>query len=168
MTVVFMGSRKYPQPVLDGVSSNWRPHFYLVGDENWNTWDNAKAADFDADQYYWSSETPTPHSFAQVEQLASEVRASRNPDGTPKLFFSPIAPGYDKQLAGGSNCVARKGGLTMQSLYAGNGASHPDGWMVISWNEIDEGTYILPLERYGTQSLDTLRGLIQSGGVSGR
>jgi hypothetical protein len=32
--------------------------------------------------------------------------------------------------------------------------------MVISWNEIDEGTYIVPLERFGTQGLDTLTSII--------
>ena len=34
--------------------------------------------------------------------------------------------------------------------------------MVISWNEIDEGTYIVPLERYGEQSLSTLKSIIDS------
>jgi hypothetical protein len=167
MTLILMGSRKYPQSVLDGVSAVWRPHFYLVGDENWGTWNPAKAADFDADQYYWSSEPPSGHSYAQLDKLASEVRSSRNPDGSAKRFFSPLAPGYDKQLGGGSNCVPRSGGLTMRTLYSGNDATHPDGWTVISWNEIDEGTYILPLERYGTQSIDTLRTLIGPTGVSG-
>ena len=57
-TLIMMGSRKYPQSVLDAFSARWRAHFYLVGDENWNTWDSAKAADFDADQYYWSSQNP--------------------------------------------------------------------------------------------------------------
>ena len=32
--------------------------------------------------------------------------------------------------------------------------------MVISWNEIDEGTYVVPLERYGAQSLLTLSSII--------
>jgi len=168
MTLILMGSRKYPQSVLDGVSAHWRPHFYLVADENWGTWNKAKSDDFDADQYYWSSETPSQRSYSQVVKLAAEVRASRNPDGSAKRFFGPLAPGYDKQLAGGSDCVPRDGGLTMRSLYTGNLAAQPDGWMVISWNEIDEGTYILPLERYGTQSLDTLRSLIEAGGVNGR
>ena len=48
----------------------------------------------------------------------------------------------------------------MQDLYTGNSSAHPDGWMVISWNEIDEGTYIVPLERYGNQSVDTLKSII--------
>ncbi len=170
-TLIMMGSRKYPQPVLDDFSARWRSHFYLVGDENWNTWNSAKAADFDADQYYWSSQNPTTNqgSFSDIAQLAAEVRSTRNPDGSAKQFFSPLAPGYNKVLGGGSGCVPRDGGQTMRQIYTGNAAANPDGWMVISWNEIDEGTYIVPLERYGQQSLDTLSTIIHgppSGGGS--
>ena len=161
-TLIMMGSRKYPISVLNAFSARWRPHFYLVADENWNTWNAAKAADFDADQYYWSSQNPLTNkaSFAQLDRLAAEVRSSRNPDGTAKKFFSPLAPGYNKVIGGGSGCVPRLGGRTMQDLYTGNSSAHPDGWMVISWNEIDEGTYIVPLERYGNQSIDTLKSII--------
>src|SRR5581483_3022709 len=170
-TLIMMGSRKYPQSMLDEFSARWRRHFYLVGDENWNTWDRAKAADFDADQYYWSSQKPLTNrsSFSDIAQLAAAVRSSRNPDGSAKQFFSPLAPGYNKVLGGGSGCVPRDGGQTMKDIYAGNSAVHPDGWMVISWNEIDEGTYIVPLERYGTQSLSTLSQIIHGpapGGAS--
>jgi hypothetical protein len=161
-TLIMMGSRKYPQPVLDAFSARWRPHFYLVADENWGTWDAAKAADFDADQYYWSSQNPISNkaSFSDISRLAAEVRSTLNPDGSAKQFFAPLAPGYNKVLGGGSGCVPRLAGQTMQAIYAGNSAAKPDGWMVISWNEIDEGTYIVPLERYGTQSLDTLSSII--------
>ncbi len=168
-TLIMMGSRKYPQSVLDAVSARWRPHFYLVGDENWNTWNSAKAADFDADQYYWSSQNPVTNqgSFADIARLAAEVRSTRNPDGSAKQFFSPLAPGYNKELGGGTGCVPRNGGQTMRDIYAGNSAAHPDGWMVISWNEIDEGTYIVPLERYGSQSLDTLSSIISQARAGG-
>ncbi len=161
-TLIMMGSRKYPISVLNAFSARWRPHFYLVADENWSTWDAAKAADFDADQYYWSSQNPLSNkaSFAQLDRLAAEVRSSRNPDGTAKKFFSPLAPGYNKVIGGGSGCVPRLGGRTMQDLYAGNSSAHPDGWMVISWNEIDEGTYVVPLERFGLQSIATLKSII--------
>ncbi len=54
----------------------------------------------------------------------------------------------------------------MRDLYPGNSSTHPDGWMVISWNEIDEGTYVVPLERYGTQTIDTLKSII-GGPVAG-
>jgi hypothetical protein len=161
-TLIMMGSRKYPNSVLDAFSVRWRPHFYLVADENWNTWNSAKAADFDADQYYWSSQNPVTNrsSFADIAALASAVRSTRNPDGSAKQFFSPLAPGYNKVLGGGTGCVPRNGGQTMRDIFAGNAKANPDGWMVISWNEIDEGTYIVPLERYGTQSLNTLTTIV--------
>jgi hypothetical protein len=98
-------------------------------------------------------------SFAQIAELAAEVRSSRNPDGNEKKFFAPLAPGYDKVLGGGASCVPRQGGKTMQASFVGNAASNPDGWMVISWNEITEGTYIMPLGRYGQQSLNTFRAI---------
>jgi hypothetical protein len=50
----------------------------------------------------------------------------------------------------------------MRELYAGNRRSHPDGWVVISWNEISEGTYLVPMQRYGRQSTRTLRSIIGS------
>jgi hypothetical protein len=168
-TLLMMGSRKYPQSVLDEVSTRWRPHYYLVGDENWNTWSSAKAADFDADQYYWSSQNPTsnPASFADIARLAAMVRSTPNPDGSAKQFFSPLAPGYDKVLGGGAGCVPRAGGQTMRNIFAGNSKANPDGWTVISWNEIDEGTYIMPLERYGNQSLGTLSSIIGQASAGG-
>jgi hypothetical protein len=134
----------------------------LVADENWDTWNSQKAADFDADQYYWSSQNPikNPASFADIQQLAAAVRSTRNPDGSAKQFFSPLAPGYDKVLGGGSGCVPRLDGQTMRDLYVGNAAASPNGWMVISWNEIDEGTYVMPLERFGSQNLATLHSII--------
>jgi hypothetical protein len=168
-TLIMMGSRKYPQSVLDAFSAHWRSSFYLVADENWTTWDSAKAADFDADQYYWSSHNPTKNasSFADIARLATEVRSSRNPDGSAKQFFAPLAPGYNKIIGGGSGCVPRLGGQTMRDIYAGNSKANPDGWTVISWNEIDEGTYIVPLERYGNQSVGTLSAIIQGATAGG-
>ncbi len=55
----------------------------------------------------------------------------------------------------------------MRNIFAGNSTANPDGWMVISWNEIDEGTYIMPLERYGTQSLSTLTSIITQARTGG-
>jgi hypothetical protein len=168
-TLIMMGSRKYPVSVLNEFSTRWRPHFYLVGDENWNTWNAQKAADFDADQYYWSSQNPIRNraSFGDIDRLAAEVRSTKNPDGSAKQFFAPLAPGYNKVLGGGSGCVPRLGGTTMKDLYGGNSSAHPNGWMVISWNEIDEGTYVMPLERYGNQSLITLQSIIEGASGSG-
>jgi hypothetical protein len=53
----------------------------------------------------------------------------------------------------------------MQDIYNGNSKADPNGWMVISWNEIDEGTYVMPLERYGAQSLLTLNSIIHESPV---
>jgi hypothetical protein len=169
-TLILEGSLKYPQSLLSSFSAQWRSSFYLVGDENWTTWTSDKAADFDADSYYWSSQNPTTFkgSFADVERLAAEVRSSTNPDGTTKRFFAPLTPGYNKVLGGGNSCVPRLGGQTMQDIYRGNSGSNPDGWTVISWNEIDEGTYIVPLERYGSQSVDTMSSIIQQATAGGQ
>jgi hypothetical protein len=162
-TLIIMGSRKYATSTLASISAAARSHFYLVGDENQQSWTGARAAYLDADQYYWSSQDPdkNPQSFGQLATLASEVRSSTpNPDGSRKGWFAPLAPGYNKEIAGGRVCVPRDSGRTMRALYDGNAQTAPDAWVVISWNEITEGTYLVPLQRYGTESLDTLRAII--------
>ena len=95
--------------------------------------------------------------------LAAAVRASgSNPDGSTKTWIAPLAPGYDKQLAGGSNCVPRNGGRTLQQLFQGNLASNPEDFGLISWNEITEGTYIAPMTRYGQQDLSIVAALTKT------
>jgi hypothetical protein len=162
-TLIMMGSRKYSTSTLALVSTSARTKFYLVGDENEQTWTPARATYLDADQYYWSSQDPfkNPESSEQLGALAQDVRSSGlNPDGSSKGWFAPLAPGYNKEIAGGTNCVPRKSGATLRALYAGNVRSNPDAWVVISWNEITEGTYLVPLERYKRQSVDTLRRIV--------
>ena len=164
-TVILVGSRKYDTRALATISRSARRHFYLVGDENWDTWTRARARHLDGDQYYWSSQDPyrNPHSFDQLATLAAKVRHSgRNPDGSRKRWFAPLAPGFNTQLAGGDTCVPRKGGRTLKTLYAGNARTRPDGWVVISWNEITENTYLVPMQRYGRQSTSTLRSIIDA------
>jgi hypothetical protein len=56
--------------------------------------------------------------------------------------------------------VPRNAGATMRALYDGNRASNPDGWTLISWNEISEGSYIVPLTRYGPLFTNTLKAII--------
>jgi len=51
----------------------------------------------------------------------------------------------------------------MKALYDGNLASAPDGWTFISWNEITEGTYIVPLTRYGDSYTNYLTNIITNG-----
>jgi hypothetical protein len=52
----------------------------------------------------------------------------------------------------------------MHELFRGNQASRPDGWMFISWNEIAEGSYIVPLTRYGQQYTNELTSVIANNG----
>jgi len=63
-------------------------------------------------------------------------------------------------LAGGSTCIPRNNGETIQRLYDGNKASNPDGWFFISWNEYFENTYLEPSARDGSRALDVLHSII--------
>jgi hypothetical protein len=160
ITVIWNGSRKYPVSTLSDIGGAYRSRLRLLGDET--SWSAERARYLDGDAYYWSSQDPyaNPQSFAQLGKLAGDVRASgRNPDGSAKAWIAPLAPGFDKQLAGGGACTPRRGGETLRRLFAGNAATHPDAWALISWNEITEGTYVDPMTRYGRQDLDVLRSL---------
>ena len=161
--VLLTGSRKYSTADLRAVSEANRASFYLVGDETRSTWDGDRAALLDGDHYYWSSQDPyaNPDSFEQLESLADAVRGSGpNPDGAPKTWFAPLTPGYNSTLIGGSTCVPRKDGETLGRLYEGNRASRPDAWVLISWNEIAEGTYVQPLTRWGSRYTDLIGQLL--------
>jgi hypothetical protein len=157
-------SRKYSLDAIRTVSGRFRGSFFLVGDEKETTWSDGRAAYLDGNSYYWSSQDPygNPGSFVQLRSLAANVRASGpNPDGSRKLWFAPLAPGYDADLLkGGNSCVPRNDGQTMRLLFNGNAGSNPDGWTLISWNEIAEGTYVEPLQRYGARYLQVLREII--------
>ncbi|MFL6163325.1 MAG: hypothetical protein ACJ74U_13980 [Jatrophihabitantaceae bacterium] len=159
-TLIWQGSRKYSAASLQLVASRYRSTFRILGDES--SWSAARAAYLDGDAYYWSSQDPyrNPQSFSQLATLANAVRSSvKNPDGSRKAWIAPLSPGYDKQLAGGTNCVPRNGGQTMRTLFAGNARTVPDAWGLISWNEVVEGTYIEPLQRYGQQDLNVVHAL---------
>jgi hypothetical protein len=154
VTIIWQGSRKYPISVLQAITPKYRSQARILGDET--SWSADRGGYLDGNAYYWSSQDPyhNPQSFQQISSLAAAVRGSGpNPDGSAKTWIAPLAPGYDKQLAGGSNCVPRDGGQTLQRLYQGNLASNPDDFGLISWNEITEGTYIAPMTRYGQQDL---------------
>lgn len=163
-TVIWNGSRKYAATTLRDISGAYRPRLRILGDET--SWTADRAPYLDGDAYYWSSQDPygNPQSFDQLRALAAAVRGSgRNPDGSAKAWIAPLAPGYDKQLSGGNSCVPRRGGETLRRLFAGNRATAPEAWALISWNEISEGTYIDPMTRYGRQDLDVVRSLIAGG-----
>jgi hypothetical protein len=161
--LIWNGTKEYPVEWLKAVSSQFRDTFFIVGGESWATWSKERAQYLDGNTYYWSSQNPytNPSSFDQLKTLAQMVRdAPPNPDGSPKRWFAPFTPGYNHILGGGTSCVPRNGAETMQLLFTGNGATNPDSWVFISWNEISEGTYVEPLQRWGEYYLTKLKELI--------
>lgn len=160
--LLWTGSRKYDLTTISAVSSQFRDNFFLVGDENWNTWGDGRAAYLDGDAYYWSTQNPYSNtsSFNNLKKLAVMVRTTPNPDGSQKLWFAPLIVGYNSQLNGGTTCVPRNNGATLRTIFEGNSASSPDAWAFISWNEIAENTHIEPtLQRWGRVYLDHLSAL---------
>jgi hypothetical protein len=154
--VMWLDSRKYPLQTIQAVSKAVEPYVYLLGDETADSWLN-DGRFLDGTSYYWSTEDPWNNSHAgpAVSQLASEVH------GDGKRWFAPFIAGYDKQLLSAS-CVQRRGTQTLTRLWQLNGATHPDGWFGISWNEFVEGTYLEPSKRYGSTYLDALAALIKA------
>jgi hypothetical protein len=163
--VVMAGTWKYSDAELATISKPFRGRMYLIGDEKPSSWDAARAQYLDGTSYYWSSQNPITNakSFDTLTSFAQTVRATPNPDGRPKTWLAPFTPGYNAMLLYHTKtCVPRDGGRTMRTLFAGNAASRPDGWTLISWNEITEGTYVVPLTRYGTEYLDVLRSILRA------
>lgn len=144
--LVWTGSRKYTTDVVRQVSAAVRDRVFLVGDESQGTLDATRLALFDGITYYWSSQDPysNPQSFDQLAAMASQIHAAGKP------WFAPLTAGYDSVLLGGSTCVPRNGGQTLRDLFAGNRRSGPQAWVIISWNEIAENTYLKPMQRYGS------------------
>jgi hypothetical protein len=145
-TFIWVGSYTYPVPVVAAISNQFRSSWYFVGGYQYNQWNDTVAPYFDADSPYWSSQDPwnNPQSFQQLGGLAATLHAEG------KKYFAPLAPGFDRQLDGSNTCVPRDDGATLQALFDGNSGGNPDGWLLISWNEITEGTYVTPeLQRYG-------------------
>ncbi len=145
-TFIWVGSYKYPTSVVAAISAQFRSSWYFVGGYQWNQWNATVAQYFDADSPYWSSQDPwnNSQSFQQLDGLAATLHAEG------KKYFAPLSPGFDRQLDGSSTCVPRDNGATLQALYRGNATADPQGWLLISWNEITEGTYVSPeLQRYG-------------------
>ncbi|HEV7205054.1 MAG TPA: hypothetical protein VGN18_10605 [Jatrophihabitans sp.] len=162
--VVMAGTWKYSDADLAAVSRAMRSRMYLLGDEKPSTWDAAREQYLDGTSYYWSSQNPVRNStsFATLQRFAAKVRAVRNPDGHAKTWLAPFTPGYNAMLLYGTKtCVPRDDGRTLRTLFDGNASSHPDGWTLISWNEITEGTYVVPLTRYGSTYVDDLTALLR-------
>ncbi len=145
-TFIWVGSYKYANSVVATISGQFRSAWYLVGGYQWNQWNSTVAQYFDADSPYWSSQDPwgNPQSFSQLASLSATLHAEG------KKYFAPLAPGFDRQLDGSQTCVTRGNGATLHALYQGNASGNPQAWLLISWNEITEGTYVTPeLQRYG-------------------
>lgn len=160
--VIMAGTWKYSDGELASISKKFRNRMYLLGDEKPASWNAVRAQYLDGTSYYWSSQDPIKNRspFIALERFAVAVRRTPNPDGSPKTWLAPFTPGYNAMLLyHTSTCVPRDNGQTMKSLFAGNSASKPDGWTLISWNEISEGSYVVPLTRYGMEYLDTLRSI---------
>lgn len=154
--VTFTGSRKYSDADLIKVSNAVRDRMFLVGDESGSSLTDARLALFDALTYYWSSQNPYSNSssFTTIKNMGDKVHAAG------KRWYAPLSPGYNSILLGGSSCVPRRGGETLTRIWNGNAASKPDGWGLISWNEIAENSHVQPLQKWGMSGLNTLSGLI--------
>jgi hypothetical protein len=162
--IILAGTWKYSDSDIQTISQGFRSKLYLLGDEKPSSWDAARAQNLDGTSYYWSSQDPYGNqaSFNQIKSFAATVRTTPNPDGRPKTWLAPFTPGYNAMLLYSTqNCVPRNAGQTMRKLFEGNQASAPDGWTLISWNEISEGSYIVPLTRYGTLYVDTLTDILK-------
>jgi len=158
--VVMAGTWKYSDSDIAEIARQFRSRFYLIGDEKPASWDRARADNLDGTSYYWSSQNPTKNqsSFTRLTTFAATVRRTRNPDGRTKTWLAPFTPGYNATLLYHTpTCVPRNDGETMRALFAGNSASKPDGWTLISWNEISEGSYVVPLARYGDTYTNVLK-----------
>ena len=130
----------------------------VIGDEHGlNYWNRGVSPYFAGASWYWSAQDPygNPQSFSQIAAFAAQLRAEG------KLWFAPMTGGFNTAaLGGGSTCIPRNNGQTIQMTYDGNKASNPNGWFFISWNEYFENTYIEPSVRYGSRSLDVLQSII--------
>jgi hypothetical protein len=153
--VMWLNSRKFSAETVQAVSKAMRPDVYLLGDETSSSWPR-DGQYLDGTSYYWSTQDPWKNSSAAsgVGKLAAGVHA----DG--KRWFAPFIAGYNKQLMGGT-CVERRGTQTLTELWRINGATRPEGWFGISWNEFVENTYLEPSKLYGSTYLDALARLIK-------
>jgi hypothetical protein len=154
--VTFTGSRKYSDADVLKISNAVRDRIFLVGDETRTTLTSARIAMFDAITYYWSTQDPygNPQSFSQIKEMGDKVHAAG------KRWYAPLNPGYNSQLLDGGTCIPRKNGDTLRAVWNGNLASKPDGWGMISWNEIAENTHIKPMQKWGSTYLNVLSSLI--------
>lgn len=154
--ITFTGSRKYGDADVLRISNAVRDRMFLVGDETRTTLTPTRIAMFDAITYYWSTQDPygNPQSFSQIKEMGDKVHAAG------KRWYAPLNPGYNSQLLDNGTCIPRRNGDTLRSVWNGNLASRPDGWGMISWNEIAENSHIKPMQKWGNTYLNVLESLI--------
>jgi hypothetical protein len=157
--VVVRKTRAYSEADKSALKNAVGGDLYLIGDESYTTgWDAQDATNFEANSYYWSTQDPydNPHSFTRLRELSSKIHAAGDE------WLAPFTPGYNSVLLSGSSCIERErdGKTTLRELFNGNKTSRPDAWTLISWNEIAEGTYVLPLKRWGNKWLEKLEALL--------
>lgn len=154
---MILDSRRIPTNDLRGLLQPYRSALTLIGDEHGLAeWQRGVADVFDGDGWYWSAENPytNPRAEATLAKLSSGLHDQH------KLWFAPLSAGYNKSNFGvGGTCVPRRGTSTLQRIFETNAKSHPDGWMLISWNEFFENTYVEPSVRFGNTYLGAIRAL---------
>ncbi|MBV8950457.1 MAG: hypothetical protein JOZ99_06260 [Actinobacteria bacterium] len=154
---MILDSRRIPTSELRDLMQPLRASLTLIGDEHGATeWQRGVADFFDGDGWYWSAENPytNAHASSTLTKLSAILH------GEHKIWFAPLSPGYNKSNFGvGGTCVPRDGTTTLRTIFDTNAASRPDGWMLISWNEFFENTYVEPSVRYGDAYLNAIRSL---------
>lgn len=154
---MILDSRRIPTNELRDLLQPYRSTLTLIGDEHGAAeWQRGVADIFDGDGWYWSAENPytNSHASTMLTKLSTILH------GAQKLWFAPMSPGYNKSNFGvGGTCVPRNGTQTLRTIYETNAKSKPDGWMVISWNEFFENTYVEPSARFGNTYLAAIRAL---------
>jgi hypothetical protein len=154
---MLLDSRRIPTKELHDLLQPYRSTLTLIGDEHGVAdWQRGVADIFDGDGWYWSAENPytNTHASTTLTKLSTILHDQH------KIWFAPISPGYNKANFGiGGTCVPRNGSSTLQTIFETNAKSHPDGWMLISWNEFFENTYVEPSVRFGNTYLEAIRSL---------
>jgi hypothetical protein len=149
---IFSGTWKFSPADVAGITGPVRSDLLVLSSEKSVEGYERIASSTDGDAYYWSSVNPETNT-----RYAEKLRAmgeAVHADG--KYWIAPFAPGFDARLVGGSRAVERRDGETLRAEYAAAGASDPDAFGLISWNEFSENSHVEPSETYGAQSLDAL------------
>lgn len=153
----------------------WNQTRYSVGD-----WQNLRAALDPNRNTIWVAEgTNTAYLSAFDGLYLFNTAWAGNPGATARqwqsrvqnnggTFYAPtVLPGWDETAiaaaTGRRNPTsprARNDGQFLTNSWNGAVSANTDVILVVSWNEYFENSHIEPSQKYGTQSLDVIRGLI--------